>query len=406
MRGPNAVWITGVGTATPLGTNFAAVADAFLAGRSGVRVVTRLDLSQHPCRIAGDLDVLPPPPGWDEQEFAALDRPEQLILWCAVQALRDAGWWEDRSNPRLGLVLGYGAETILKWESDWHRGVRSVENPEQEGPAMLESIQRRLGLTGPATVVAAACATGNVALAVARRWLALGWVDACLAGGCDRGVTVFSMGSFGNLGALSSRNEDPRAASRPFDRGRDGLVLGEGGALFVLEPAAQARRRGAHAYAEVAGYGSSSDAYHMVIPSTDAKPATAAMRQALADAAINPDEVDYINAHATSTPVGDAAEARALKAVFGEAVARVPVSGTKSMTGHSLSGAAAIDAVACLAALERQAVPPTINLTDPDPECDLCHVPNQARPQRVRVVVSNSFGFGGSNTCVVLRKVA
>jgi 3-oxoacyl-[acyl-carrier-protein] synthase II len=406
MRGPDAVWITGVGTATPLGTNFAAVADAFLAGRSGVRPVTRIDLSQHPCRIAGDLDALPAPPGWDEQEFTALGRPEQLILWCAVQALRDAGWWEGRSHPRLGLVLGNGAENILSWEMDWHSGVRSVEDPAQEGPALLDHVKQRLGMTGPATLVAAACASGNVALAVARRWLALGLVDACLAGGCDRAVTQMCLGSFGNLGALSSRNEDPRGASRPFDRGRDGLVLGEGGALFMLEPAAQARRRGAHAYAELAGYGASSDAYHMVIPSTDAKPATAAMRQALADAALNPDEVDYVNAHATSTPVGDAAESRALKAVFGEGVARVPVSGTKSMTGHALSGAAAIDAVACLAALERQALPPTINLTDPDPECDLCHVPNQARPQPVRVVLSNSFGFGGSNTSVVLRKVA
>jgi 3-oxoacyl-[acyl-carrier-protein] synthase II len=241
---------------------------------------------------------------------------------------------------------------------------------------------------------------------MARRWLALGWVDACLAGGCDRAVTPFSVGGFSNLGALSSRNEDPRGASRPFDRGRDGLVLSEGGALFLLEPAAQARRRGARAYAELAGYGASSDAYHMVIPSTDPKPAAAAMRQALADAAINLDEVEYINAHATSTPVGDAAEARVLRAVFGEEVKRIPVSATKSMTGHALSGAAAVDAVACLATLQRQALPPTINLTDQDPECDLCHVPLEAQPRPVRVVLSNSFGFGGSNTCLVLRKVA
>ena len=406
MTRPNAVWITGVGTATPLGTSFAAVADAFLAGRSGVRPLPHPELAQHPCRIGGAIDTLPAPPGWEEQEFAALDRAEQLVLWCAVQALRDAGWWERRSEPRLGLVLGNGAETILAWELDWQRGGRTVEHPEQERGWLLERVKHRLGLTGPATVVAAACASGNVALAMARRWLALGWVDACLAGGCDRAVTPMCLGGFGNLGALSSRNEDPRGASRPFDRDRDGLVLGEGGALFMLELAAQARRRGARAYAELIGYGASSDAYHMVIPSTDPKPAVAAVRQALADAAITPDEVDYVNAHATSTPVGDCAESRALKAVFGEATARVPVSGTKSMTGHALSGAAAVDAVACLAALERQALPPTINLTEPDPECDLCHVANEARPQPVRLVLSNSFGFGGSNTCIVLRKVA
>ena len=406
MIRPNAVWITGVGTATPLGASFDAVADAFLAGRSGVRPVARLSLSQHPCRIAGDIESLPPPPGWGEEEFAVLDRAEQLVLWCAVQALRDSGWWEQRSAPRLGLVLGNGAETILNWELDWQRGGRTVEHPERQRESLLEGLKRRLGMTGPATLVAAACASGNVALAMARRWLALGWVDACLAGGCDRAVTPMCLGGFGNLGALSSRNEDPRGASRPFDRGRDGLVLGEGGALFVLESAAQARRRGARVYAELLGYGASSDAYHMVIPSTDSKPAVTAMRQALADAAVAPDEVDYVNAHATSTPVGDCAESRALRVVFGDAAARVPVSGTKSMTGHALSGAAAVDAVACLAALERQALPPTINLTEPDPECDLCHVPNQARPQPVRLVLSNSFGFGGSNTCIVLRKVA
>jgi 3-oxoacyl-[acyl-carrier-protein] synthase II len=303
-------------------------------------------------------------------------------------------------------VLGYGAENALTWEMDWQHGGRAVHFPEREKESLLEGVKRRVELTGPATVVAAACASGNVALAVTRRWLRLGWVDACLAGGCDRAVTPMCLGGFGKLGALSSRNDDPRGASRPFDRGRDGLVLGEGGALFVVEPAAQARRRGACAYAEVAGYGASSDAYHIVIPSADPKPAATAVREALADAAINPDEVDYINAHATSTPVGDSAETRVLKVVFGEAVARVPVSGTKSMTGHALSGAAALDAVACLAALERQAVPPTINLTDPDPECDLCHVSHEAQPRTLRVVVSNSFGFGGSNTCLVLRKVA
>ena len=405
MKTGNPVWITGVGTATPLGITFAAAADGFLAGKSAVRPVTRIDVARHPCRIAASLDVLPPPPGWDEKAFADLDRSGQLFLWCAVQALRDAGLWERRSDLRIGLVLGCGGECILTWEEDWQAGGRSVHHPELERPSVLDGVRRRLGLTGPATTVAAACASGNVAVAVARRWLALGWVDVCVAGGGDRAVTPMCLGGFGNLGALSSRNEDPPAASRPFDRDRDGLVLGEGGALFVLESAARARRRGARVYAEVAGFGASSDAYHMVIPSTNPGPAATAVRRALADAAVNPDEVDYVNAHATSTPVGDAAEARALKTVFGAAAARVHVSATKSMTGHALSGAAAVDAVACLTALERQTLPPTINLTDPDPECDLCHVAREARPHPVRVVISNSFGFGGSNTCLVLRAV-
>jgi 3-oxoacyl-[acyl-carrier-protein] synthase II len=214
-----------------------------------------------------------------------------------------------------------------------------------------------------------------------------------------------SLAGFGNLRALSRRNAEPQAASRPFDRERDGFVMGEGGALFVLEPAPSARGRSARVYGEVAGCGASSDAHNMVIPSPDPEPAILAMRQALADAEIEPDDVDYINAHATSTPVGDVAEARVLEAVLGDAVRTVPVSSTKSMTGHLLTAAAAVEALACLVAMEHGAVPPTINLDDPDPNCGLCHVPNQARPQRVRVAVSNSFGFGGSNTCLVLKAV-
>ena len=406
MRKRYGYWITGVGTATPLGVTFEASGDGLLAGRSGVGPVTRVDVSRHPSRIAACLDELPVPFGCTAEEFAELDHAEQLVLWCLVQALRDGGLWEQRSSPRLGLVLGSGAERTLAWEADFHEGGRIIHHPEQEQDSLLERVRRRLGLTGPATTVGAACASGNVALGVARRWLELGWVDICLAGSCDRAVTPLCLGGFGNLGALSSRNDDPGGASRPFDRGRDGLVLGEGGAIFVLEPAYRAWRRSVRAYAEMAGFGASSDAFNMVIPSSDCQHAAAAMRQALADAGVNPGEVDYVNAHATSTPVGDVAEARALKAVFGEAVSRIPISATKSMTGHALSGAAAVDAIACLTALARQALPPTINLTDPDPECDLCHVPLQSQSRPVNVVLSNSFGFGGSNTCLVLRKAA
>jgi 3-oxoacyl-[acyl-carrier-protein] synthase II len=267
----------------------------------------------------------------------------------------------------------------------------------------VQRARQRLALTGPAVSLSAACASGNYALALARRWLRLGWVDVCLAGACDMAITPMTLASFGNLRALSRRNDDPQAASRPFDAGRDGFVMGEGGALFVLEPADAARRRGAQVYAEVAGCGASSDAYNMVIPSPHLEPAIAAMRQALADARVNPDEVGYVNAHATSTPVGDQAEARVLGTVFGAALLQVPVSSTKSMTGHLLTAAAAIEAIACIAALQNQAIPPTINLHDPDPECRLLHVPNSAQERPVRVTVSNSFGFGGSNTCLVLR---
>jgi 3-oxoacyl-[acyl-carrier-protein] synthase II len=271
--------------------------------------------------------------------------------------------------------------------------------------SVLDYVREALGLSGPVVVVAAACASANYAIAQGKRWAELGWADICLAGGCDL-VTPMAAAGFGNLRALSRRTSEPAAASRPFDCDRDGFVLGEGGAAFVLESSDQARRRGARGYAEVAGFGASSDASHMIIPSSDPQPAARAIRAALDDARINADQVHYINAHATSTPVGDAAEARSLKLAMGPSAAKTPISSTKSMTGHLLSGAAAIEAVACIAAFEGQAIPPTINLDRIDPECDLRHVPHAAQEHKVRVSLSNSFGFGGNNTTLILRKAA
>ena len=284
----------------------------------------------------------------------------------------------------MGLVLGSGAEWLQLWETDALAGGSRLWEAHRHSESMLRRSLRVLELSGPCLTVSAACASGNYALEQARQWLELGWIDVCLAGACDMAVTPMSLACFGNLRALSRRNAEPRAASRPFDRGRDGFVMAEGGAMFVLERAETARQRSARVYAEVAGFGASSDAHNMVIPSPHPEPATAAMRQALGDAGVSPDEVDYVNAHATSTPVGDVAETRVLKTVFGEAVKRIPVSSTKSMTGHLLTAAAAVEALACVVAMERQALPPTINLDDPDPECDLCHVANEARPGTVR----------------------
>jgi 3-oxoacyl-[acyl-carrier-protein] synthase II len=399
---PTEVWITGVGTATPLGHHYAAIADNLLAGRSGVRSVTGFDASEHPSQIGGQVEQVPCPPNWDPGEFARVNRLEQLIHWCCTRAIIDAGWWDRRHQVRFGLVLGVGAEWLIVWEADSILGGKRVYQPERDTGSMLNSARSKLELSGPYASISAACASGNYAIAQARRWLELGWVDVCLAGACDMAVTPMSMAGFGNLRALSRRNSEPQAASRPFDKNRDGFVMAEGGAVFVLEPAATARRRSARVYAKVAGCGASSDAHNMVIPSPDSGPATAAMRQALADARLDPTAVHYINAHATSTPVGDLAEARVLEGVFGEHLRSVPVSSTKSMTGHLLTAAAAVEALACLVAMEHHAVPPTINLDEPDPECNLCHVPNQARSHKVRVAVSNSFGFGGSNTCLVL----
>jgi 3-oxoacyl-[acyl-carrier-protein] synthase II len=401
----NAVWITGVGTATPLGHTYAAFADQLLAGRSGVDRVQGFDVSEHPSQIAGQLREVPCPDGIEPAEFSRLHRLEQLMRWCCTAALRDAGWWDRRSELRIGVVLGIGAEWLEFWESDALAGGRRVYQPDQDTESMIARTCRALGLGGPAVSVSAACASGNVALSQARHWLELGWVDICLAGACDMAVTPMALAGFGNLRALSRRNHEPQAASRPFDRQRDGFVMGDGGAVFLLEPAALARRRGARIYAEFAGYGARSDAFNMVIPSPDPEPAMAAVREALEDAGCNPEDVDYINAHATSTPVGDIAEARVLNSVFGDAIRHVPISSTKSMTGHLLTAAAAVEVLACLAAMERGALPPTINLHEPDPECNLCHVANEARPAKVRLAMSNSFGFGGSNTCLVLKAI-
>jgi 3-oxoacyl-[acyl-carrier-protein] synthase II len=397
------VWITGVGTCTPLGDSYGDFARNLLAGQCGIQRVEGFPVDEHPSQVAGQVHRVPVPAGSDPARFARLHRLEQLVQFCCTAALADAGLWERRSSLRVGLALGMGAEWLLLWEADGLGHTPGTWQPATGDVSLVERTRASLELSGPAVSVSAACASGNVALAQARAWLRLGWVDVCLAGACDMGVSPMSLAGFGNLRALTRRNDDPRAASRPFDRGRDGFVMSEGGTVFVLERADRAWIRGASAHAEVAGYGAGSDAFNMVIPSPDPGPAVAAMRQALADAAVAPAAVDYVNAHATSTPVGDISEARVLGTVFGDDVRRIPVSSTKSMTGHLLTAAAAVEALACLVAMRHGAVPPTINLDDPDPDCDLCHVPHTARDHRVRVAVSNSFGFGGSNTCLVLR---
>jgi 3-oxoacyl-[acyl-carrier-protein] synthase II len=397
------VWITGVGAVTPLGNSYETIADNLLRGVSGVQFVSGFDVSEHPSQIAAQVLKIPCPDGWEEVEFSNLQKLEQIILSASAAALRDSGLGACRDKIRIGLVLGLGAEWLTVWDEDLAKGGSRLFSPEQGAEPLVRTACRKLQLSGPALSVAAACASGNYAIALAQRWLQLGWVDACLAGACDASVKPLGLAGFGNLRALSRRNQEPQAASRPFDRQRDGFVMGEGGAVFLLEPARSARRRNARVYGEVAGCGASSDAHHMVIPSPDPEPALLAMQAALADGHVNPQEIDYVNAHATGTPVGDVAESRVLESLLGEHVRTTPVSSTKSMTGHCLTAAAAVEALACLVAVNRQSLPPTINLDDPDPECNLCHVANEARGHNVRVAVSNSFGFGGSNTCLLLR---
>src|SRR6266850_1314414 len=304
------VVITGVGAATSLGSDFATFAANLLAGKSAARAITDVQADVQvrlPVCLADDPPV---PVGWDAATFHALSRSERFVLWCASSALADAGYGDDRSGLRIGLVLGSGGELLRRWEGDWAAGGREVYQGRTDSPTLAENVMRQMRLNGPGATIAAACASANYALAQARRWIELGLADICLAGGVET-VTPICRSAFNNLRALSRRADEPTKASRPFDADRDGFVMGEGAAILVLESAERAHRRGARIYAEVAGFGASSDAFHMIIPSSDPAPAASAMQAALDDAGIQPREVDYVNAHATSTPVGDKGEARA-----------------------------------------------------------------------------------------------
>ncbi|WP_254511145.1 beta-ketoacyl-[acyl-carrier-protein] synthase family protein [Anatilimnocola floriformis] len=395
------VWITGVGLTTSLGSDRETFSDNLLAGRSPVQIVVDR-VGDHEFRSPGCLlPPIPVPAGWTESDFRKLLPGEQAALWSCSSALADAGWL-NRDDVRIGIVLGCGGEWVNHWENDCAVGGNDLYES-RETESIVSLTRARLGLRGPSSTVAAACASGNYALAVARNWIQQGLVDVCVAGAVEV-VTPICRATFHNLRALSRNVDNFQRASRPFDKERHGFVMAEGAVAHVLESEHVARRRGANVLAEVAGFGASSDAFHMIIPSKDPQPAMTAMRGALVDAQITPDQVSYVNAHAPGTSVGDDAEARALMGVFGAHTASTPVSSTKSITGHLLSAAASLEALASITAIQRQALPPTINLDDPEHE--LCHIRNQSQAADVRVVMSNSFGFGGSNTSLVLRKVA
>lgn len=403
------VWITGVGAATPLGSDFATIRQRLMGGESAARVVvdrTAGAESESPGCLIGEIPV---PAGWDVAKFRQFMPVEQATMWTSSAALADAGLRSSVGSLRVGLILGAGAEWLRYWETsatqdDAAPGGTPLFNG-REPENLAARVARQLGLRGPHNTVAAACASANYALALGRQWIKRGLVDICLAGGAEI-ASAAGRAAFQNLRAMSRRVDAPRQASRPFDRDRDGFVMGEGAVMFVLEADDMARRRGARAYGEIAGFGASSDAFHLVLPSNDPEPMCNAMRAALADAELESHELDYVNAHAPGTPAGDRAEARALRQVLGDAVTQVPVSSTKSITGHLLSAAAAMETLASVVAIASQAIPPTINLDHPDPECELHHVAHYARDAAVDVVLSNSFGFGGNNTSLVLRRAA
>jgi len=397
------VWITGVGAATPLGSGFATFAENLLRGKSGVTAHQLLPQDPGQRQFIAAVDEIPVPPGWKEADFRRYNRLEQLTLSCTARALDDAGLGDERGDLRIGIVLGLGAEYLRVWELDTLAGGNRVYTPDRDVLSVVHFVHRELGLTGPAVSVAAACASGGYALGVARRWIQLGWVDVCLAGGCDL-ITPMSYGGFYNLRALSRRDDSPSLASRPFDRARDGFVMGEGGRVLVLEELEHAQARGARIYAEVAGVGMSSDAFHMTLPDESGETQARAITMALGEAGLAASDVDYVNAHGTSTGPGDIAETRALKVALGEHAGRVAISSSKSMIGHCLGASGAIEAVVTVLTIVNSLAHPTINLTRPDPECDLDFVPGEKRFLHVDVAASNSFGFGGHNVTLVFRR--
>lgn len=404
------VVVTGLGCVTPLGVDLASSWEGALAGRSGVRTITRFDASEFAVRIAGevpgefDLGDLP------SKEARRLDRVVALALSASGQALAGSGL--DLASvdlERSGVAIGSGIGGMETLESG-HR-VLFEKGPRRVGPFTIPmaicnmssgytAIQH--GLKGPNLCHVGACASGSHSIGEASRIIERGDADVMLAGGSEAAVTGIGVAAFSSMRALSTRNDDPAAASRPFDTDRDGFVMGEGAAVLVLEGEDHARARGATILAEVLGYAVTADAAHIAQPTEDAEGAQRCMRLALADAGLEASQVDYLNAHATSTPAGDPSETRAIRAVFGAHVDRLAVSSTKGMTGHLLGAAGAVEALFCIKALETGWIPPTVNLDRIDPECPLDHVANKARQAPVRIAVSNSFGFGGTNAALVL----
>ncbi|MCE5203278.1 MAG: beta-ketoacyl-ACP synthase II [Coriobacteriales bacterium] len=401
--------VTGIGAVCALGVGSDTIYDELLAGASGVRPITAFDTTGYSTRFAAMLEDWDPSPWLDPKEARRMARFQQFAIAAADEAVSQAELVIDESNAdRVGVIVGSGIGGLATMEEQC--AVLADRGPSRVSPFLVPMmivdlaaghISIRYGARGINYAPVSACATGNHAIGEAGEAIKRGDADVIIAGGFDCGVTPLGLAGFCAARALSTRNDDPPGASRPFDAGRDGFVMGEGGGVLVLERWEHAEERGATILAELAGYGATADAYHMTAPAPDGNGARRAMQAALRRAGMAPSDISYINAHGTSTPLGDAAETGAIKAVFEDTVP--PVSSTKSMTGHLLGGAGALEAVVCVQAIRRGAVPPTINLTDPDPECDLDYVPNVARTMPVSAALSNSFGFGGHNACLIFR---
>jgi 3-oxoacyl-[acyl-carrier-protein] synthase II len=402
------VAITGLGVVSPVGIGVPAFWDSLVSGVSGVGPITSFDVSEYTTRFAATVDDFDPSASLDTKEARRMSRFQQFAVVAADQAMADAGLGrqEGDESERFGVIVGSGIGGLQLMEDQ--KQVLMERGPSRISPMLVAGmivdlaaghISIRYNLRGINYAVVSACATGNHAIGEAFEVIRRGSADVVLAGGVDSGVTPIGLAGFCAARSLSTRNDDPQRASRPFDAGRDGFVIGEGGGTLILEDWDHAVARGAKIHAEVLGYGATADAYHMTAPAPDGNGARRAMQLAIKQAGIAPSEVGYVNAHGTSTELGDAAESGAIRAVFGAEAP--PVSSTKSMTGHLLGGAAAIEAIACIRALETGVLPPTINYETPDPACDLDYIPNVARTTDPRIALSNSFGFGGHNATII-----
>jgi 3-oxoacyl-[acyl-carrier-protein] synthase II len=413
VEGLRRVVVTGLGAVTPIGNDVKEYWEGLCSGRNGVAGITLFDPSRHACRFAAEVKHFNPA-GWLEpKEAKRWDRFCQFGVVAAKQAIGHAGLVIDGSNAqRVGVSIGSGVGGLLMMESQAH--VLADRGPDRVSPfcvpMMIPNMATglaaiALGAKGPSSAVATACAAGSNAIGDAFRLIQLGLADVMVCGGAESAITPLGVAGFASAKALSFRNDDPTTASRPFDLERDGFVIGEGAGVLVLESLEHAQQRGANVLAEIVGYGTTCDAHHITAPSPGGVGGAEAIRLALADARLAPEAVDYINAHGTSTQANDSNETAAIKAALGEQAYRVPVSSTKSMTGHLLGGSGGIEAVAAILAIGHNVVPPTINYANPDPACDLDVVPNTAREHPVNVVLSNSFGFGGHNVCLAFRRM-
>jgi 3-oxoacyl-[acyl-carrier-protein] synthase II len=403
------VVVTGIGPVTPVGVGRADFWDALVSGRSGLGEVTLFDASDFPVRIAGEVTEFDPTQWMDRKAARRTDR----VVHLAVAAARLA--WEDAGNPsiepeRAAVVVSTGVGGLQTMEDQVRilaeRGpgrVSAFTVPAMMPNAASGQIAMELGFSGPNACITTACAAGAHGVGEAYRYIKHGMADLAVAGGTEAGVTPLAMAAFAQMQALS-RNPDPARASRPFDAGRDGFVIAEAAGILILEEEERARARGATIYAELAGYGTSADAFHITQPEPQGAGAVIAMQMALTDAGEDAEAVDYINAHGTSTQLNDAAETRAIKKALGDHAHRVPISSTKSMTGHMVGAAGAAEAAVAALAIREGVIPPTVNYETPDPECDLDYVPNEARTREVRLALSNAFGFGGQNAVLALRR--